>query len=275
MPFDPVKARQYVTAIDLSGTPRRIVEQGPGETAGEVFEQARDQAQVVGSGLFSFAKGVTPQVREAISDSALLAQLVANKQVAADQDPIGWFRVYSEVLTHLGWTLQDDNWADYTTRGTAAEVHEKIMEVAAVALGATPAALAIIAAAVKALKGMNPDSSWLKIFNRESQKARIARFQVGLVNEDPQGNVFVALLGCLIEANDTITQVLIFKFRDARARFQGRSSKVSLNATALADLGPVIRSKTRAYQADYLSTILSVEPAAGPALANAGTISVG
>jgi hypothetical protein len=259
MPFDPAQARGYVQAVDLSGTPRGIMAMGPETEAGEVFDAAKKQAQVVGSGVFSFEQGVDTQVREAISDSALLAQLVANKQASAEQDPLGWFKAYSEVLQNLGWTLQESGWVDYTTQGTSAEVHEKILEVATVALAPTVAALAVIKAAVDALKGLNPDSPWLTLFDRESQKANIARFQVGFVSTDAQGDVFVSLLACLIEAKSNITQVLIFKFKDARATFRAKSAKVSVNKRALTELGDAIRAKTRAYQQDYLSGVLNLE----------------
>lgn len=258
MPFDPAQARSYVKAIDLSGTGRGFVAMGPEDEAGDVFDQAKKQAQVVGSGVFSFEQGVTAQVREAISDSALLAQLWANKRVSAENDPLGWFTAYSDVLQNVGWTLQESGWVDYTTAGTTAQVHEKILEVASAALAPTVAALAIITASVNALKAMDPNSPWLTIFNRESQKAKIARFQIGLVSTDAQGDVFVSLLACLIEANSNITQVLFFKFKDAKATFRANGAKVSVNKASIAELGDVIRAKTRAYQHDYLSSVLSL-----------------
>src|SRR5688572_29263090 len=82
--MDLPKARKFVKEIDLSGTPRGMLTQSADAEAGAVFEQAKNQAQVVGSALFSFSKGVDVGIREAISDSALLAQLVANKRVAFD-----------------------------------------------------------------------------------------------------------------------------------------------------------------------------------------------
>ncbi|HKQ52186.1 MAG TPA: hypothetical protein VJT74_07445 [Pyrinomonadaceae bacterium] len=258
MAFDKDEARAFVKSVDLSGTPRGLVTQDAATEAGEIFDQAKNQAQVVGSGLFSFAQGVDAKVREAISDSALLAQLVANKRFSQEESPLEWFKEYSEVLQKVGWTLQDSGWTDYTTSGKAAEVHEKILEVMAVALGPAPAALAIITATVNALKGMKPDSSWLTIFSRESQKSSVARFQIGLVETQAEGDVFVSLLACLVQAQNTITQVLFFKYKDAKASFRANSAKVSINNAALTDLGPGIRSKVRAYQADYLSSILDV-----------------
>jgi hypothetical protein len=225
---------------------------------GEIFNEAKRQAQIVGSGIYSFEQGVTPEVRGAISNSALLAQLVANKKVDAATDPLGWFSAYLDVLQNVGWTFQEGGWVDYTTSGTSADVQEKILEVATAALAPTVAALAIITASVNALKGMNPNSPWLTLFNRESQKAKIARFQIGLVSTDPQGDVFISLIACLITAKSTITQVLFFKFKDASATFQANSAKVSVNKQAIKELDPAIRAKTRAYQQDYLSGILDL-----------------
>jgi hypothetical protein len=258
MEFNTGRAINFVQSIDLSGTPRRILQQDAAAEAAEVFNEAKLQAQVVGSGVFSFAQGVTTEVRESISDSALLAQLVANKQASADEKPLEWFQAYSKVLQNVGWTLQEGGWIDYTATGNAVEVNDKIVEVMTVALGPAPAALAIVTATITALKGMNGDSQWITLFNREAQKARIGRFQIGLVEREEASDVFVSLLACLIEAHNNITQLLFFKFRDAGASFRANSAKVSINRQSIAQLGPSIRKKILDYQTSYLSTILDV-----------------
>jgi hypothetical protein len=255
MAFDVEQAKDFIKSVDLRGTPRALLAMDAATEAGEVFDQAKNQAQVVGSGVFSFAQGVDAMVRESISDSALLAQLVANKNVPFETDPRGWFTAYSEVLQKLGWTLQDSGWSDYSAGGTSVEVNEKIVEVMSAVLGPAPAALSIITATVSALKAMTPNSQWLTIFNRESQKAKIARFQVGLVQTGAADDVFVSLVGCLVQAQSTLTQVLFFKFNDTNATFSANTAKVSINRAALTDLGPAIRAKIRAYQTDYLSSI--------------------
>src|SRR5690242_16910991 len=146
MAFDIIVAKDFVRSIDLSGTPRSILSQDAATDAGVVFDKAKNQAQVVGSSVFSFAQGVDAAVREAISDSALLAQLHANKQVRFQDDPERWFSVYGEVLANVGWTVQDMGWNDYTADGTQAEVNQKIIALLAVALGPAPTALAVITA---------------------------------------------------------------------------------------------------------------------------------
>jgi hypothetical protein len=254
MSMDIAKAKRFVAGIDLSGTPRPIVEMGASEDASKVFTDAKNQAQIVGSGLFAFAKGVDAEVREAISASALLAQLVANKN-APKKDPLKWFEEYSKVLQNVGWTLQSDEWTDYTAKGTAAEVNEKIIEVITAALAPHAGALAIVTSAVNALKAMNPGSSWFTIFSRETQKAEIARFQVGLVEESPDKDVFVYLVACLIQAKSAITQVLFFKYRKNKATFKANSNKVSVDRDSLKELKAEIRKKIRDHQAAFLSSI--------------------
>jgi hypothetical protein len=258
MGYNSTQARNFVSAIDLKGTPRGIREMSAADEAGPIFDQAKTQAQVSGSAVFSFAQGVTTDVREAISDSALLAQLVANKKFPADQSPLEWFRAYAEVLQNVGWTIQESSWTDYTAQGTAVEVHKKIIEVLTVALGPAPAALLIITTTINALSAMKSDSPWITLFEREAKRAKIARFQIGLVDKDPNGDVFVSLFAFLIQAQDNITQVLFFKFRNAKASFQANTMKVSIDRAAVSDIGPGIRNKIRVYQTDYLSNVFNL-----------------
>jgi hypothetical protein len=114
---------------------------------------------------------VDAKIREAVSASALLAQLHANKQVHFADNPQAWFSTYTEVLQNVGWALKDQGWDEATASGTQVEVNEKIIGLLTVALGAAPAALAIVTAAVTALKDMNPDSPWITLFSREAQVA--------------------------------------------------------------------------------------------------------
>ena len=258
MSINAAQAKSYIESIDLRGTPRSILSQDAAADAGVAFDKAKDQAQVVGSAVFSFEKGVDATVREAISDSALLAQLRANKQVKFEDNPETWFRLYGEVLSNVGWTVQDHGWQDYSADGTQAEVNEKIVDLLTVALGASPAAITVITSALNALKGMAPDSPWITIFSREVKKAKMARFQIGLVNTDEQGDVFVSLVACIVSAKNELTQVLFFRWKDAHASFKADTQKVSINRSAVTELGPAVRAKIRAYQADYLSSIKDI-----------------
>ena len=153
------------------------------------------------------------------------------------------FKSFSRQLSAI-WTGRTfSRWPGSSDRRAGVEVHEKIIEVMAAVLGPAPTAIAIITSTINALKAMKPDSSWITIFTRELQKAKIARFQVGLVEQKEDAGVFVSLLACLIEAQSTITQVLVFKYTTSSATFSANSSKVSINRAALNELRPMIRNK--------------------------------
>jgi hypothetical protein len=251
-----IESKEYVKSLDLSGVPRGLTAQGPAPEASQPLEQDRSQGQVVGSGLLAYREGVAADARSAIADAALLAQLVANKRVDAAKDPLGWFREYLGVLQNVGWTVRDLAWSDYAAQGSASEVSEKILELLPVVLGPAPAALAIMTVALKQLRAMNPDSSWITIFRRESERANIARFAVGVVESgDAAGEMKISLLASLIEAHKAITQVLFFKFKDEHASFKATAMNISVAATTLTELAPTIHTKIRAYQLDYLGSI--------------------
>lgn len=253
--FDARKAKAYIRSADLPEAPPPRVGAATTAPAGNAFEAGKDQALVVGSGVLSFAHGVDAAARAAITDCVLLAQLVASKRAAADQDPLAWFAAYAQVLQNLGWAIGESGWTGDTAKGTAVEVHKKILEVMAVALGPSAAAVAVLKATMGALAGMQPDSPWLTIFNRESKAAKIARFQVGLVEPGSDGALAIALLACLLEAETGITQVLFFKLEKNLARFRSNSAKASIEPGTLRELGPLVRDKVRAFQADFLSGI--------------------
>src|SRR4051812_48826175 len=72
-------ARQFVDEAELPPAPRPRARLNP--DLAPLFNRAKDEAAVVGSDVVSFVTGVTPERREAIVNSSLLAQLVAKKKV--------------------------------------------------------------------------------------------------------------------------------------------------------------------------------------------------
>lgn len=223
--------------------------------AANAFDKAKDQAQVIGSGLFAFETGVDAELRRAISDSALLAQLWANKQVSFAADPKKWFETYSKTLQSVGWLVQDQGWNSTFINGQDAEVNEEIVAVLTVALGAAPTALAILTASIKAMHDAEPDSKWITLFSREVHKATMARFQIGFVSVDANSDVFVTIAACILHNVDQQTQVLFFKWKSAGADIAVSTAKCSVNRDALMQLIPDIHAKTLKYQQDFLSSI--------------------
>jgi hypothetical protein len=254
MTIDIDAARAYISGIDLP-EPFVIAQDLDGEDLEHPFDAVKDQASVVGQDVIAFTSGTEVELRKAISSSSLLAQMVADRRVPDKKKIYDWYDAYFEVLRNVGWVVQDQGWAQYEEGGDGFEVHEKIAEVAAVLLGAAPAALAIVTSTLNALKGMNADSPFITLFNRETVHAEAARFQISVIEGADAENVLVSMIAFGIKAQRAITQVLFFKVKKNRAELRSNSSKVSINVDALRDLGPLIRDKVRGHQRDYIKNL--------------------
>src|SRR5215203_247209 len=93
-------ARQFVEEADLPPAPPAHRAARDARVA-PIFDTTKNQAAVVGSGLVSFVSGVTPERREAIMNSSLLAQLVAKRKVGDETHLKEWYDHYSDVLQHI------------------------------------------------------------------------------------------------------------------------------------------------------------------------------
>jgi len=241
----PAQARAYVEDLDLP-VPRPAL-LGPNDAPLDfAFKTARDQAAVVGSGVVAFVNGITEQQRSDIVNATLLAQLATKKKVKEPVDlggVVAWYDNYFEVLSNVGFVVQDRGFAEYSEAAKGFEIHEAILEVAKVALGAAPTALALVTKTLESLKSMDAESPWITLFHRESRSAKTARFQVTLVEPDASGGLLIQLMAFGLEATATVTQVLFFKFKKNEARLQHHSGKVTINSLVLESVRQSIAAK--------------------------------
>ena len=258
-------AREYVkkASIPAPRTPAKAVARtrgGPDEatTTALALDTAKTQTAVVGSEIMSFVTGVTAERREAIINSSLLAQLAAAKKVPDATKIFEWYNAYFDVLMNVGWVVQDRSFAEYKEKGTNFQTHEAILAVASVVFGAAPTALAIVTSTLNALKSMDQSSPWITIFDRESHKARTARFQIGVAEQDADGQFFVNLLAFGLEAQSDVTQILFFKVKKEKAKLRHYSGKVTINGTVLDGVSGDIKAKLVAHAKDFVSQLPDV-----------------
>ncbi len=245
-------ARQFVEEAELP--PEPPARRAPRDASlAPVFDTTKNQAAVVGSGLVSFVSGVTPERREAIMNSSLLAQLVAKQKVGDETHLKEWYDQYFDVLENIGWIIQERNSAVYRESGSNLEIHKAIMSVAATLLGAAPTALALVRTTLEALQTKN--TPWITIFNRESQRARTAHFQVSLAQEDPTGQFLVTLMAFGLEAKKTITQILLFKVKKQDAVLRHYSGNVTINTGVLDSVREPLKAKLVAHANDYIAKL--------------------
>src|ERR1700682_436711 len=239
----------FVDELELPKPPPRT--RGVLSTATRnAFDEKNNQAMVVGSDIVSFVAGITPELREAIVNCSLLAQLAANRRVPTREDIRSWYEVYFDTLTHLGWATQERGFSEHRESGNDFEAHQAILAIAAVILGPAATALAVVQTTLNAMKSMS-DGPWMTIFNRESQTAKAARFQVTVAEPRTKGGAMISLMAFELEAKRALTQVLFFKFRSTDVTLRHASGRVTVDTSMLEAVGPAIAKKVSAFTRNY------------------------
>lgn len=246
------QARRYVQKLQL---PAQAKGREGLETVDYAFDAAKNQAMVVGSDIVSFVQGVTPEQREDIVNSSLLAQLGAKKKVTDPTQIYDWYNVYFDVLSQIGWVIQDQGFSTYSESGEGFQAHEAILKVATALLGPGATALVAVMTTLEALKAMSADSPWMTLFNRESQSANTARFQVTLAEQTKDNQFLVSLMAFGLEAKKTLTQVLFFKLETSEASLKHYSGKVTIDTDVLSSIRQDIKNRLTGFAKGYVKQL--------------------
>jgi hypothetical protein len=249
-----VQARTFLSNVSLPNAPRSALEDATRGPSFD-FDAAKNQAAVVGSEVVSFVKGVSPEQRGDIVRSSLLAQLVAKQRVPDGTRIYDWYDAYFDALLNIGWIVQERGFADYSEVSKDFEAHRAILQVATTLLGPGAAALAVVKATLDALKSMSADSPWITLFNRESQTANNARFQISLAEWEGKDTFLVSLMAFGLTAKSTLTQVLFFKFRSSDVSLKHCSGKVTVDSEVLAAVRPEITNMVTGFARTFVRSL--------------------
>jgi hypothetical protein len=244
------QARKFVARAELPPAPHISKAREAAEPLKLVKEKT--QALVVGSDVMSFVSGVTPERRQDLVNASLLAQLVATKRVPNPTNLQAWYDAYFEVLTNLGFAIQDRQFANYSEKSDDFEAHEAILSIAATLLAGAPAALSIVKTTMEALK---TDGPWLTLFTQESQSAKTAKFQVTLALQGEGDQFLVSLMAFALEAKANLTQVVFFKVRSNEATLKHVSGKVTIDPEVLASVREDVSRRLEKYAKAYVEAL--------------------
>jgi hypothetical protein len=219
------------------------------------FETTREQAAIAGADVFTFAEGVTPEGRQAVLTSALLAQLAAKKQVPDLTNFDDWYRVYFDVLTNTGWAVEGADFKVYSESSGNFDAHKVILDIAATALAGSTG-LALVAATLKALEKMTgTDNAWMKVFKAESHSAHAARFQIGFVDQDENGPLKVKIMSFCLDAKLEVVQVLFFRSESNEVTFRHSSAELAGDLEILATTRDAVRARIEGRANRYIGEI--------------------
>jgi hypothetical protein len=245
-------ALSFVSRVELPSPPALESLEAPAEFN---FDAAKAQAAVVGSDIVSFVQGVTEERRRDIINSALLAQLVANRNVPDKNNILAWYEAYFDTLSNIGWVAQTKQFVEHVETSENLNAHEAILAVATTLLGPGTAALQVVMTTLDALSSMERNSPWITIFNRESQHARSARFQVTLAEQDEHGQFLVSLMAFALTADADLTQILFFKFKSNEVQIQHSSGKLTINSPVLTAVRQPVEEKLTSFASHYVRSL--------------------
>lgn len=254
MAFDLEHAKQFLANTHLPSAPdfHGIVE-GMGMPE---LETSKQQSLVVGSNVVSFTTGVEAEVRQAITDSSLFAQLAAAKAVGTNTDPLVFFDAYFANLVAIGWLIQKKETAEFTYKGDAFDVHEAIIGVITAFLSPIAGAAAAVIAVLNGLHNMDRDTPFITLFNKQSRRGEIGRFQFTYVYPNPDHGLMVEAMAFALKADNTLTQVLFFKLQKGKTSLRRSTGSLSIDAQAMKALRPQLAAKMTAYRSAYIADVV-------------------
>ena len=249
---DTASVVDFIQSIDLPPTPPAFDSAPEPATFG-----TQPEAAGVGSQITEFSANVTPAQRSAVADCLLLAQLAANKATAGNPDQMAWYRKYIEVLQTVGWTTESMDFETRQVVNTNLSVHQEIIPVLTAALGPAVAAASMIISVLTGLQNMNKSTPWITLFDRASQKASGATFQLGYVDagSGDGASIHVKLVAVSLDAKNTITQVLFFKFSDAKATLRTASGQLGIVGARLDAIKDTVASRVLPFVEDTVAHI--------------------
>jgi len=243
--------RQYVDSLELPPMPKRT---RAGTASPPAFTET-PQVVGVGAQLAEFTDKVPSELRPLIANTMLLAQLAANKASSDTPNVFDWYGKYRSVLENVGWTVQGSEEEKREVTQKNAGLHKALIPVIASMLGPQVAALSLIVRLLQGLQDMDAQSPWITLFDRASQHARGAKFQISYVDADSGGSPTISLLCFAIEAERTVTQVLFFKFSSEKADLHQSTARLLVTRDRLQTDQQLIENKVGAFIAEFVNNI--------------------
>lgn len=254
---DPKTAVRYLESVRLPVPPGEFEGlRGEELPPAPAYTSDVDQAVTIGSQIAEFAANVPAELRPQISNSFLLAQLAANREI---QDNGGgtkeWYDRYVDVLANIGWLVESNQESVREVTGSSLEVHKEIIPVLTAALGPAVAARTVIISVLNGLAEMDKDQPWITLFDSESQRASANQFQIAYAAVDENSKPRISLVCFELNASRSITQVLFFKFSTSSAHLRHFGAELGINPAVFESTKGIVENRIAQYVASYVADI--------------------
>ena len=202
--------------------------------------------------LVSFTAGISKENRQDVLDSMLLAQLAANHQYPDESKIIDWYNEFTNVLSAIGWTVEDKNNSTFKANKDVIEVEKAVITILTAAFGS--ALIPIILLTLKSIKELGANKTKFIAFEKSTHSEKRGAFQIAHAVET-DSSVTVQMGTFLISSKKEIKQILFFTSSKDETSLDYYSQKVTLNKTTYGTIRNAIAKKLKAKAADCLVEI--------------------
>ncbi|MBF9036130.1 hypothetical protein HKCCE2091_17930 [Rhodobacterales bacterium HKCCE2091] len=190
-----------------------------------------------------------------MANAFLFAQQAADRRIEAKPDAgsAEWYAAYTDVLGRIGWTVEDRSATTRAFKGSAGSVHRAILPVVTAALVPVAGVAPLVVQVLQGLQEMDADRPWMTLFARTSRRARANQFQVAHVRGGSAPTIRIVAFD--LDARQSQTQVLFFRFASAEADLSHFETGLSVNGPVFAAAAPVMRDRLADRVARYVAEI--------------------
>ena len=190
--------------------------------------------------LNSFVAGVSPQGQEDLLNSLLLAQRAATKEFPDDASIIKWYGKYYDVLSNIGWVIENKEFAIFKAASNLFEIEKAILEI----LGAvvTGNQLAVLMSTIKAFKSLGENDKKFVAFEKNTHSLQKGSFQLGVATEENKALSFTSS-SFILNSDKNITKILFFTSGKDSSEFKYCVSKATLNDSVYTKAREIIKQK--------------------------------
>ncbi len=242
----------FVQDINLKGVARGVSNRGAKGSAPSLPDTG-DVGAVVAGSVVSFTANLTGEARQDVLNSTLLAQLSANAEKNAMEDPVGWYMEYTKVLEHLGWNIQGRGFAKHENTSGALQLDKEALGILEAIF--SPNKLSALAKTLEALKKASDDSDALTIFSGNATAGQNGVFQLGSAEQSTNGDVSLAFGTFHFTSTTHKGRFLFVTWQDDQIGIEFAAEQATLNQVMYAVVRPHVQAKLAEKMAQFVANI--------------------
>lgn len=211
-----------------------------------------EQSFINAKSLVSFVSNVSPQLRDDVLNSVLLAQLAANKKFPDLEQSLEWYSSFIEILNQIGWVFEASEFSRFESSKNVFEIENVIIDILVTAFGGT--FIDVITKTLNSIKSLGDGDRKIKVFEKNTHSLSKGAFQIGVAHEE-NGVVSLQIGTFLLTSSGEIKRILFFKTSKEKTTLDYCSRKGTLNNQIYSLIRQAVMNKLGGKVTDYIAEI--------------------